>query len=156
MKAKTHGRYCSARRSNGQPCRKWATNGATVCRKHGAAAPQVKRAAAQRVQDMLAEAIDPDRVLRESARLAYSDIRQLFKDNRLLPMDEWPDDVARAVSSVEVVRRNVDSGDGHTDDVIKLRLWDKVSKLTNLMKHHGQLKETLGGTIALEVKWKGE
>jgi terminase small subunit-like protein len=89
---------------------------------------------------MLADAIDPDRVLREAGRLAYSDIRELFDDKgNFLPIKQWPDDIARAVSSVEVVKKNVTTGDGKVDDVLKVRLWDKPSKLTNLMKHHGQL-----------------
>jgi phage terminase small subunit len=128
-----------------------------VCRFHGGAAPQVKRAAAQRVADMLADAIDPNRVLREAGRLAYSDIRELFDaDGNFLPIKQWPDDIARAVSSVEVVKKNVTTGDGKVDDVLKVRLWDKPGKLQDLMKHHGQLKETIGGTLALEVRWKGE
>jgi phage terminase small subunit len=116
--------------------------GGVVCDRHGGRAPQVRKKAEQRVRDMLAEAIDPDRVLREAGRVAYSDIRQLFDEKgQLLPIKEWPDDIARAVAGVEVVKRNVDSGDGKLDDVIKLKLWDKVSKLTNLMKYHGQLTE---------------
>jgi hypothetical protein len=45
---------CTARRTNGQPCRNAPINGATVCRVHGGSAPQVKRKAAER----LAEARD--------------------------------------------------------------------------------------------------
>ncbi len=39
---------CVARRSNGEPCGRWPTRGATVCAKHGAGAPHVKAAAAER------------------------------------------------------------------------------------------------------------
>ena len=106
---------------------------------------------------MLADAIDPNRVLREAGRLAYSDIRQLFDDQgNFLPINQWPDDIARAVSSVEVVKKNVAAGDGKVDDVLKVRLWDKVGKLTNLMKHHGQLTEKVEHSGNLEVRWKGE
>ena len=127
--------------------------GGMVCPAHGGRAPQVKRKAAQRVADMLAEAIDPTRVLREAGRLAYSDIRQLFDDQgNFLPIKQWPDDIARAVSSVEVVKKNVTTGDGKIDDVLKVRLWDKTGRLQDLMKHHGQLTEKhevtlIGGTI---------
>lgn len=102
----------------------------------------MKAKAAQRVADMLADAIDPDRVLREAGRLAYSDIRELFDENgNFLPIKKWPDDVARAVASVEVVKKNVTTGDGKVDDVLKVRLWDKPGKLQNLMTHHGQLTQ---------------
>lgn len=47
---------CKAKSSRtGQPCRAWAIMGATVCRWHGGAAPQVRAAAAARVT--LAEAM---------------------------------------------------------------------------------------------------
>lgn len=39
---------CKARRKDGQPCGAYAIHGGTVCRMHGGAAPQVKRAAAER------------------------------------------------------------------------------------------------------------
>jgi hypothetical protein len=37
----------------GQPCRRWAIYGATVCPSHGGRAPQVRKAAAERVWLML-------------------------------------------------------------------------------------------------------
>jgi hypothetical protein len=95
-------------------------HGGFVCQKHGGMAPQVKRKA----QERLADLVDPDRTLREAARLAFSDIRELFDaGGRLRPIRDWPCELAAAVGSVEVVKRNVDSGDGRTDDVIKVRLW---------------------------------
>lgn len=42
-------RRCSARRTNGEPCRCCAIVGGTVCRVHGGAATQVRRAAVRRV-----------------------------------------------------------------------------------------------------------
>lgn len=42
-------RRCTARRSDGEPCRGWAIVGGTVCRAHGGAAPQVRAAARRRL-----------------------------------------------------------------------------------------------------------
>ncbi len=36
-----------------------------------------------------------------------------------------------------LVRRNIDSRDGHQDDVIKLKLWDKPENMEILFKHLG-------------------
>lgn len=112
----------------------------------------MKAAAAKRIKDMLAEAIDPDRSLREAARVAYSDIRELFDDKgNFLPVKQWPDDIARAVAGVEVVKKNVTTGDGKVDDVLKVKLWDKGRSLQDLMKHHGQLTDKLEITGSVDL-----
>lgn len=43
-------RICTARRTNGEACRKVAIKGGTVCATHGGQAPQVKRAARVRLE----------------------------------------------------------------------------------------------------------
>jgi hypothetical protein len=147
-------RRCKARSSrSGKPCQQWAIHGGTVCQAHGGRAPQVKRKAAERLADL----IDPDRALREAARLAYSDVRELFDERGgLKPVKDWPDDLAAAVASVEVVKRNVDSGDGKIDDVIKLRMWDKPKNIELLFKHLGLLVEKVEHSGGVTVKWEGE
>ena len=151
-------RKCTAKKaSTGAPCKMPPIRGGMVCPAHGGRAPQVKAKAARRLADMLADAIDPDRVLRETGRLAYSDIRELFDaSGNFLPIKQWPEDIARAVASVEVVKKNVTTGDGKVDDVLKVRLWDKAGKLQDLMKHHGQLSDKLEHTGQITVKWEGE
>ncbi len=42
-------RYCSARRSNGDPCKRRPIKGGTVCPTHGGSAPQTRDAAARRI-----------------------------------------------------------------------------------------------------------
>ena len=41
--------YCSARKTNGDPCRRRPIKGGTVCATHGGSAPQVKEAARRRI-----------------------------------------------------------------------------------------------------------
>ncbi len=74
-------RTCTARRTDGKPCKASAIKGATVCRVHGGSAPQV-RAAAQR---RLLEAADPAaaELVRlalnaESARVRLAAVRDLL------------------------------------------------------------------------------
>ena len=143
-------RVCKAKSSRtGLPCKQRPILGGVVCLTHGGTAPQVKRKAAERLADL----IDPDRALREAARLAYSDVRVLFDDaGRLKPIKEWPDDLAAAIGGVEVVRRNIDSGDGKTDDVIKVKVWDKNAALDRLFKHLGLLTERVEVTLKGEIE----
>lgn len=142
---------CKARsKRTGKQCQKAPIRGATVCRNHGGAAPQVKAKA----QERLADLIDPDRALREAARLAYADLRELFDEQgRMKPIKDWPDELAAAVGSVEVVKRNIDSGDGQTDDVIKLKVWDKPKALEMLFKHLGLLTERVDHQGEVRLRW---
>lgn len=57
---------CSAKRSNGTPCNRHAINGGKVCYVHGGAAPQVKRAARERLAEMVEPALE---VLHKAMRL---------------------------------------------------------------------------------------
>lgn len=146
---------CKAKSSRtGKPCRKYAIRGGTVCRTHGGAAPQVEKAAAQRVRDMLAEAIDPDRWMREVAAIAYLDYRELFDDKGdLRPVKEWPDHIAAAIAGVDVVVTNLKSGDRKTELIVHPRTWSKEKALEMLGKLHGKLKEQLevsGGVSLVE------
>jgi hypothetical protein len=47
----THSNRCSARKSNGQPCKAYPIHGTTVCRVHGGSAPQVRAAAKARLAE---------------------------------------------------------------------------------------------------------
>jgi terminase small subunit-like protein len=139
------GRLCRAKSSRtGKPCKKHPIRGAVVCRTHGGAAPQVKRAAAWREWKALMAIADPDRVLAEVACVGFSNVQDLYGPNgKLLPISQWPEEAARAVKSIEVVKANLDKGDGKLDDVVKITLWDKPKKLENAMRHHGQLIDKL-------------
>jgi len=49
---------CTAHRTNGEPCRAKAIRGGKVCVVHGGRAPQVLRRAEERIQAMVAPALD--------------------------------------------------------------------------------------------------
>ena len=147
---------CKAKSSRtGEHCKKPAMLGGVVCGTHGGRAPQVKAKAAQRVRDMLAEALDPDQLMREIARIAYADMGELYDDaGNLLPVKDWPADVRRAVAHLEVVKQNLTAGDGKVDIVMKPRPWDKVKALEMLAKYHGKLKEHVEHSGGVEFTWK--
>jgi phage terminase small subunit len=114
--------------------------GGFVCRMHGGSAPQVRRKAAERLADL----IDPDRVLRETAGIAYSDLRELFDEKGALrPLKDLPANVAASIASVEVVRQNLTPDDDAQEWVHKVKLWDKTKALDMLMRHLALYKDQL-------------
>ena len=75
-----------------------------------------------------------------------SDIRHLFADDgSLLPPHSWPESIASAVSSIEVVPKNLgeydEEGKPVMTEVHKIKLWDKNPALTNMAKHFNLLIE---------------
>lgn len=96
--------------------------------------------------------VTAERVLKELGRLAFSDVRKLFDDKgNLLAIKSLDDETAPAVAGVEVVKRNVDSGDGKTDDIHKIKIWDKPRSLEMLAKHFSLLveKQDINITVSL-------
>lgn len=99
-------------------------------------------------------------VLEEFKKVAGADTRKLFDDNgNLRPIQDLPDDVAAAISSVEVERRT----DGHGEDkevyhVHKIKRWDKLRALESLAKHLGLLVDKTeisgkdGGPVIVEIQ----
>lgn len=94
---------------------------------------------------------DGERVLNEFGTIGFSDVRKLFSpDGGLLPPSEWPDDIAPAVSSVEV--DELFEGVGKERMQIgwtkKVKLWNKVDALKSLGENLKLFDKTL--TVRLE------
>lgn len=84
------------------------------------------------------------RVLEELRRLSFSDVRGLFDElGNLRPLHTLTDEQAAAIASVEIVKKNLAAGDGQTDTVHKLKVWDKTRSLEMLAKHFGLLVDRL-------------
>ena len=65
--------------------------------------------------------VTADTTVREINRLAKSDIRRFYDAyGNLLPIHSLPDDLAACIQSIEVVKRNLTSGDGKTEKVWKI------------------------------------
>jgi phage terminase small subunit len=70
------------------------------------------------------------------ACLAHSDIRKFYDARgQLKPIHALPDDLAACIASIEVVKRNFTSGDGKTEFVYKIKLWNKPQALELLGRH---------------------
>jgi hypothetical protein len=80
------------------------------------------------------------RTLEEDRRIAFHDPRRFVTaEGNLQPITNWTQEMAAAVASIEVVRRNVAGGDGHSDTVVKICFWNRIQALELLCKHLGLL-----------------
>jgi phage terminase small subunit len=107
--------------------------------------PNVRaRVAELEAEHLEAIGVRAHRILREQARVAFSDPRQLVgKDGEVLPAEKWTDDAAAAVASVEVVEDFIGKGKKRrkVGQVVKVRFWNKNEAGANLMRHAGMFKE---------------
>lgn len=99
------------------------------------------------------------RTLQEIGRLAFSDFRKLFDaEGNLKPVHQMDDDTAACVASLEIVKKNLAAGDGQTDTVHKLKVWDKTRNLEMLAKHFGLLEDKVAHSghlsIGFENAWQ--
>lgn len=87
--------------------------------------------------------VTADRVIKELARLAFSDTRKLFDgDGTPLDITDLDDDTAACITGVDV--QQIKLGDGSDDSVAqvkKIRMADKVRALELLSKHLGLLTD---------------
>ncbi len=99
--------------------------------------PVIAAAIAVKARERLAKAdLTAERVLEEIRRLAFSDIGDLLdNDGTPKPLSALSPEQSAAISSYEVVLKNAEAGDGHTDRVLKVRMWDKLKALELLCRH---------------------
>lgn len=100
----------------------------------------VKALAARREKLARKYELTSESVIAELARIVHADPRRLFgTDGTLLPMQDWPDDMAAVVASVET--DELFEGQGNARKFIgytkKVRFWDKNSAIEKAMKHLG-------------------
>lgn len=71
--------------------------------------------------------VETERIIGELKTLGFSDIRRLVDAHgRLLPVQQWPDEAAACVASIEVVTKTIPGSDPvEVVYVHKIRMWDK-------------------------------
>lgn len=94
----------------------------------------IEQAVAKGLEEIHKEAkIEAADVRKELARIGFADIRKIFdEDGSLKRPENWDDEVAAAVSSVEVATKNL--GGGEVEYVHKIKAWDKKGSLELLGK----------------------
>jgi len=88
--------------------------------------------------------ITQKRVLEEYAKIAFSDIRQMFDgNNMLLSLKDVPDDIAACLSSVEVDQLWGASMDSKVQigETKKVKVWNKINALDSLARHFGMFEK---------------
>lgn len=96
------------------------------------------RIAAGRSMQLRRLGITSEHVKERLAVLAFQDVRQFFdSEGNVIPITALPAEVAAQVGSIEVVKKNAEAGDGHTDRVVKIRFIDPVRPLEILAKYFG-------------------
>lgn len=105
----------------------------------------IAAAVAKKTAKRLAKAdLTAERVLEEYRRLAFIDVRSYFDEQgNVKPMSQLTADQGAALASLEVVLKNAEAGDGHTDRVHKFKVWDKTRALEALAKHFGLLADQM-------------
>lgn len=95
------------------------------------------------------------RTLEEARRIAFGNAQDFFDtDGNLIPIHKLTREQASSIASVEVVKKNLQAGDGHTDTIHKLKTWDKPRVLEQLMKHFGLLEDRVKHEGNFTIKWQ--
>ena len=113
-----------------------------------------------KIQEMIASRLAESelssaRTLREIGRVAYADVGEIFDENgNLLSVKQLPEHVRAAIASVKVVKKNLVTGDGETDDIHEVKLWDKMKALEMAAKYLKLLDGDRGDTnVTIQVSW---
>lgn len=94
--------------------------------------------------------VSVERVLKEMARIGFSDVRKIFDENgNLKQIHDLDDDTASAVSAVKVVVKSL--GEGEVEYVKEIKFWDKNSGLEKLAKHLNMFIDRVEHTVSDDV-----
>lgn len=81
--------------------------------------------------------IDADNVLQEIAKLAFSDVRNVFDEHgALIPVHKMEPKVSAAVSSIKFTTKTIPGAEAaEVEHVAEIKFWDKGASLERLGKH---------------------
>lgn len=120
------------------------------------ARPDIRAARAELAEQALERVgITQAMILRELARIAFSDPRRLFDAHgNVKPPHELDADAAAMVAGFEVIERELETkGDKVVKRKIKVRRWDKRQALRDLAEFAGMAKsENAGGGTIFNVQ----
>lgn len=91
------------------------------------------------------------RTILEVGRVAFTDRRGVWNGGRLKALDDWSVDEGACLEGLEVIIKNAQAGDGHTDTIHKIKLTSKMGALEVLARHFGLLNDKLEVTAPAEI-----
>lgn len=116
-----------------------------------------KRTLAIRARILADEQITVESTLESIRRGQFYDVRRLFDDDGTMkPIQALSESDAAMIAGFEIVRRNVTSGDGVQDTVLKVRLVDRARYVEIAAKHLGMLTEKTEHVGEVVFRWRGK
>lgn len=116
-----------------------------------------KIVSAGKAQQLHKADVTAERVLAEIAKLCFSDVRKLYReDGSLKKPGEWDDETAAAVAALEVVEMAGGAGIHVPMYTKKVKLWDKKGALELLAKHFALLIEKVEHSGAVAMSWQSD
>lgn len=110
---------------------------------------------AGQAKQLTASDLSAARVLEELRRLALVDARSFWDEQgNLKPFSQLTAEQGSALAGFEAIIKNAKAGDGQTDMIHKIKLWDKPRALEMLAKHFGLLIDKVEHSGGLEITWK--
>ena len=119
-------------------------------RQPGAGRPKGSRSRTTRIRRRLeiallhADALTAVRVLEELRRVAFANLGDCFdKKGHLRAIHTLSREVQATLASVKTTKKNLTSGDGLQEDVVEIKLLDKVRALEHLARHFALLTDVV-------------
>lgn len=105
------------------------------------------------------EALSVESTVEAIRRGQNYDLRRLFDDcNNLRPLTDLTEEEAWCIAGFEIVIKNAEAGDGHTDTVAKVKLVDRGRYVELAARHQGMLTDKVelkGGEAMIQALLAG-
>lgn len=92
-------------------------------------------------------------VLENIRRPLVADVRKMFKAGNALPIEDLSDEEAHLVGGYEMIVKNAKAGDGHVDEVLKMRLVDRAKYVEMGAKYFKLLTDQVNHSGDITFKW---